>query len=180
MSLSRKRTCREGYLMVEHKRNQKEYDRKYYAEHREEILRKHRKYNQEHRERINKAQRKYRKKYPEKRKEITRRHYQKHREEVLIKTRERAFKLRMKVLRALGGKCVYCGFSDFKALEIDHVEGGGNKEIRSLHRYAYLNHVLSEVKKGSRKYQLLCSNCNSIKRYEKMKIGKEGVKNNYE
>lgn len=76
-------------------------------------------------------------------------------------------KSRNAVLEALGGKCVICGFSDKRALQIDHINGGGSKERKKMsfgmqfHRY-----VLSSFIKGENKYQLLCANCNWIKRVE--------------
>lgn len=53
-------------------------------------------------------------------------------------------KRRTQVLRALGGKCVQCGFCDPRALQIDHVDGGGHIERRKLKNpgQAFLNHVL--------------------------------------
>lgn len=77
------------------------------------------------------------------------------------------YKVRLKILELLGSKCRHCGFSDWRALQIDHVNGGGRKERReggysSLNPSAYLKKIL----KTPRKYQLLCANCNSIKRHE--------------
>ncbi len=73
-------------------------------------------------------------------------------------------KLRQQVIAHLGGKCKRCGFCDWRALQIDHVEGGGNKELKAItSRRAYYRKVLADV---SGLYQLLCANCNWIKRYE--------------
>ena len=71
--------------------------------------------------------------------------------------------LRSKVLSFLGGKCEVCGFSDTRALQIDHVNGGGAKELSSLGYTAYLHKILRD-KRG---YQILCANHNWIKRHEK-------------
>ena len=77
-------------------------------------------------------------------------------------------KIRLKIFELLGNKCAYCGFADPRALQIDHVNGGGTNEIKVLgqNRYAYYVHILSEIKDGSKDYQLLCANCNWIKRWE--------------
>ena len=67
----------------------------------------------------------------------------------------------------MGGKCVRCGFSDPRALQIDHINGGGSKERKergfngNFHR-----HVLKSFINKENKYQLLCANCNWIKRVE--------------
>lgn len=64
----------------------------------------------------------------------------------------------------LGGKCVRCGFTDIRALQIDHVNGGGKKELKKNGSgISYYKKILLDK---NRKYQLLCANCNWIKRYE--------------
>jgi len=72
---------------------------------------------------------------------------------------------RTKALSLLGGKCVRCGFDDPRALQIDHVNGDGaaERKARRTPRSAELNVVKGEY--GP--YQLLCANCNWIKRAER-------------
>lgn len=65
---------------------------------------------------------------------------------------------------ALGGVCFRCGFSDVRALQIDHVAGGGTRELKAGSRGAYYKRVTEQAHTG--KYQLLCANCNWIKRVE--------------
>ncbi|MDG7005258.1 MAG: hypothetical protein JRN73_09990 [Nitrososphaerota archaeon] len=72
-------------------------------------------------------------------------------------------------MQELGSKCVRCGFSDFRALQIDHVNGGGRSEARRLAGVAYYLHVLDHINDGT--YQLLCANCNWIKRAENEEVG---------
>lgn len=67
-----------------------------------------------------------------------------------------------KVFEKFGSKCGKCGFTDIRALQIDHVNGEGYKEKNKSDTY-YVK-VLNDIT-GS--YQLLCANCNWIKRYEK-------------
>jgi hypothetical protein len=64
-------------------------------------------------------------------------------------------------------RCNICGYdTDVRALQIDHVAGGGSAEIR--HGWgagiAYYRRVLADA---TGRYQLLCANCNKIKRHEK-------------
>lgn len=68
---------------------------------------------------------------------------------------------RMKVVVKLGSKCLHCGFSDSRALQIDHVNGGGKQEMKTINRLAFYKRVFEDV---YGKYQLLCANCNWIKR----------------
>ncbi len=77
---------------------------------------------------------------------------------------------RAKVLEALGGKCCHCGFSDIRALQIDHIHGGGQADQRARgynngYSYTFLVNILSEPD-FLQNFQLLCANCNWIKKSE--------------
>lgn len=72
-------------------------------------------------------------------------------------------KLRDAILDKFEKKCKRCGFSDVRALQIDHVNGGGIRELKTLGRNEYYHKVLED---SEGLYQLLCANCNWIKRYE--------------
>jgi hypothetical protein len=72
------------------------------------------------------------------------------------------------LLKMLGNKCAFCGFSDTRALQIDHINGGGCREIKGLGGMGnYKNELFKlaklDKKKFFSKYQLLCANCNWIK-----------------
>lgn len=69
-------------------------------------------------------------------------------------------KKRQEVLAFLGGICIWCGFSDPRALQIDHVNGGGSDEIARLGGDSGNKRVYANPEK----YELLCANCNWIKR----------------
>ncbi len=85
---------------------------------------------------------------------------------VTLRTRQ---KRRARALLALGGKCVRCGFSDPRALQIDHKHGGGTAARKKDSRDAQ-----TEVLRGVvRPYQLLCANCNWIKRAERGEYGRK-------
>ena len=70
----------------------------------------------------------------------------------------------------LGNKCIRCGFSDRRALQIDHINGGGVKERKTLNIKDYCRVVLKSIKNNENKYQLLCANCNWIKRFENKEL----------
>lgn len=72
--------------------------------------------------------------------------------------------LKEEIFNKLGHSCCKCGFSDKRALQIDHVFGGGNQEHAEIsNARAFLQKVLSDTE-GL--YQILCANCNWIKRME--------------
>lgn len=75
--------------------------------------------------------------------------------------------MRQEIIKLLGGKCVKCGFDDWRALQVDHINGGGTKERKIVTDVPSLyKAVVSDVESDKKKYQLLCANCNWIKRYE--------------
>jgi len=87
--------------------------------------------------------------------------------------------LRVLVLKKLGGKCSNpaCqwlnadgtrGCTDERCLQVDHINGGGKQELKKLSRRAYYLKVLNDV---LGLYQLLCANCNWIKRHEQKEVG---------
>ena len=81
--------------------------------------------------------------------------------------------LRLQLFDILGAtKCVRCGFTDIRTLQLDHKNGGGSKDkfakyrgTKQLYRY-YINHP----EEAKEKYQILCANCNWIKRYENHEV----------
>lgn len=79
------------------------------------------------------------------------------------KFRHRAAVIKLKDL--MGGKCVHCGFTDYRALQVDHVDGKGylDRRIKLKKNPAF---KMKEISENPNKYQLLCANCNWIKRAE--------------
>jgi len=70
------------------------------------------------------------------------------------------------VFQLFGNKCKMCGNKNPIVLQIDHINGGGTKERKktnSLRRYKL-------VLEDPSKYQLLCANCNVIKKYMNKEI----------
>lgn len=74
--------------------------------------------------------------------------------------------LGQKVLEVLGKICVRCGFDDNRALQIDHIHGGGSKHIKSTSWFIRYKQVLNDPSD----FQLLCANCNWIKRAENKEV----------
>lgn len=81
-------------------------------------------------------------------------------------------KLRESIIRKLGGKCSNpaCqwlnadgsrGCTDVRCLQVDHVFNDGSKERKEFTQIALWNKILADT---DGRYQLLCANCNWIKR----------------
>lgn len=89
--------------------------------------------------------------------------------------RDKTKEYKSNIFNILGMKCVWCGFDDIRALQIDHVKGGGIKERKYESSRGYYKNILMKVLQGSKDYQILCANCNQIKRIEnkEMQVGKE-------
>lgn len=87
--------------------------------------------------------------------------------------KKRYVEVRKKIIKLLGNKCVRCGFTDARALQIDHVNGDGANERRITgNTRTYYPHILNKIEKGSKDYQILCANCNWIKRHENKEYSK--------
>ena len=78
-------------------------------------------------------------------------------------------KIRNEILDLLGRICKKCGFADERALQVDHVLGDGAQQ-RKKHGGSTSAKILSEIKRGSSDYQILCANCNAIKRIEEKEL----------
>jgi|SRR3990167_40583 len=92
-------------------------------------------------------------------------YYEDHKEKRKIDSRSYYARQRGAIFGILGEKCALCGFNDMRALQIDHVRGGGGREKRenTTHTQYYKN-ILNKLLNGSIDYQILCANCNWIKR----------------
>jgi len=140
----------------EKRRKRNETQRRYYKRNREKILEKSREQGRE-----------YYRKYPERIRENRRRGYKRNRERIL-KTKRRTYqKLRRQVLGMMGNKCVVCGFNDFRALQIDHISGGGRKELKKLTPGGVYRKIRDNPHLIGIEYQLLCANHNQIKKHER-------------
>ena len=69
----------------------------------------------------------------------------------------------------LGGPaCIKCQFTDARALQIDHIDGYGGIERQSVKsNWSIIHRIVKMNPEEARKqYQVLCANCNSIKRWD--------------
>lgn len=80
------------------------------------------------------------------------------RQRYMDKWKSRAFHL-------LGDKCSRCGFTDKRALQIDHINSDGYLD-RVKRNATHYKKVVNSVLSKERRFQILCCNCNWIKRFE--------------
>lgn len=127
---------------------------RYRAENKDVVRAKEREYRKANKERLSESARQCRLRNRDKYLEADR-----------ISSVQRRRRIRDAVIQHLGGRCVKCGFADTRALQIDHVNGGGTKDHTEKKSVSsYYQRVMASA--PNKDFQLLCANCNQIKRYE--------------
>jgi hypothetical protein len=140
-------------------------------------LTKYQRHYRKYPERRKEANRKWREKNPERNRERVKKwrlgHPEQHRQHCSEYSRKKIGVLRSEIFQILGRKCsnptcpVPPKKMDLKALQIDHVNGGGTQARKHCcNSIKYFSQILDEVQKGSKNYQVLCAYCNWMKRFE--------------
>lgn len=71
-------------------------------------------------------------------------------------------RLRTLVVEGLGGRCACCGEREIKFLQLDHINGGGNKHYKKFAgSWAAVYRAVRDTGFPRDQYRLLCANCNS-------------------
>ena len=97
----------------------------------------------------------------------SREYRKKHREKLYEQKAAYEARVREKLYSMLGDKCARCGFSDKRALQIDHINGDGYKDkLRNRSSSSFHRRICKSIEIGENRYQILCANCNWIKREE--------------
>lgn len=90
-------------------------------------------------------------------------------------------KCRMELFKVLGGvKCVRCGFMDIRALQFDHINGDGYTDAKRFGKgtgmaYKGMRYYRDNPEEAKSKLQVLCANCNWIKRAENKEVSRYSV-----
>ena len=92
-----------------------------------------------------------------------------YREKALNRLHDYYVELRDNIFKLLGNKCTECGYSDFRALHVHHVNNNGHEERKHVLGREYYSQILEKIKNGSKEYVILCANCNFIHKYENLK-----------
>lgn len=176
-----------------HKEKRRKYEIEYLKLHKAERQKYETEYRKIHKDKITKYQVEYHKinkdkikirdaKYRNIHKSESAEYYKSHKNELNIKNAERNRNVRLEVLMHYSNgtmQCKECGERNVEFLEIDHINGGGNKHkktegIGSMYHYLRNNNFPEG-------YQILCSNCNIKKVKLSAKIrGEFGTKNQKE
>jgi len=91
-----------------------------------------------------------------------------------VKEKNRIYHKRVKInlMNLLGGiKCRNCGITDMRVLQFDHINGNGKKERKKFKCHSTLQlyyYKLPHLAKQN--LQVLCANCNWIKRHERKEV----------
>lgn len=87
-------------------------------------------------------------------------------------------KVRRKAMDILGGaKCANCGCDNLKILEINHLNGGGHKELQ-VRRGTRLQQDIIKGRVDISKFNVLCRICNSL-HYVETLLGIKGHRVNW-
>jgi len=102
----------------------------------------------------------------------------------LLDSKQRSQRNRQTLIQLLGGKCAcnepdcwhkgLCGIDDIRLLQFDHILGGGSREDEEMGTPAMYLYYLKHLEEAKRKLQLLCANCNWLKRYRYREFSKVG------
>lgn len=143
----------------------KAYMDSYRLNNREKLIAKRKKYYDSHKEELRLKRRRY---------------YQEHKDKIKADAKRTGpivrDKQRIAVLKHYSGgtmSCCQCGFSDIRALCLDHSNGGGTEHRRKLGNG--INVWLWLARHGFPPgYRILCANCNTIKARENREYGSKG------
>lgn len=183
-------------MRVRDKQKQREYDQKRYQQKKEEINKKSAAwksdnknrvtvtqlaYQRDNREKVYEINSRWRKKnkvsiaewgrqYRAKNKEKIKRYMQRWRIENRARKnelgRQSQQRIKDKVFHMLGDVCCRCGFTDVRALQVDHINQAVEKRGEPKRAGKSLYAAIARGEKPITEFQLLCANCNWIKRYE--------------
>lgn len=109
----------------------------------------------------------YKKRHPDRVKKQFKQWVSKNKTHVLRYHRRWALRLKRKTFALFGSVCHRCDFGDIRALQIDHKNGARGMRQSKLRAGAPLYAAILRGDKNPKDFQLLCANCNWIKRFER-------------
>lgn len=80
-------------------------------------------------------------------------------------------RIRYLLLQKYGFRCRFCSNADYRVLQLDHIKGGGTQERkRNNHNVSKIYKMILDGLLPTENYQLLCANCNCLKKYDKEEV----------
>jgi hypothetical protein len=146
----------------------------YYLKNKQKILLRNKEWQKKNKEKTRFAQKEWRLKNRERYLEVMRiagkRWRANNKDKVKANRYKTRDKLRKDVLNAYGHECICCKEKRHQFLAIDHINGGGNKHRKSLHKNASAQTFYTWLRKNNYPvgFQVLCHNCNCAKAYYKI------------
>ncbi len=96
-----------------------------------------------------------------------------------IDHRARTIKLKIKqrldIIAFFGGKCIRCGYTDWRALQINHINGGGHADRKRYSTFYAFYRAILTGERSKDDLELLCANCNTIHGFELREKKKAGI-----
>lgn len=88
--------------------------------------------------------------------------------------RENKIKQYIRIISVLGTECAICGFDDPRALQLDHINGGGSKILKDEYKGNAYRMWTDIVKLSDQElkanFQILCANHNLIKKFTETEV----------
>ena len=139
-------------------------------------------YREKNKEKIKIKKREYYEKHKEEKKQYDIEYAQKNSTRIKEYRKEYYQKFRLEVFARIDPdtKCAMCGCDDIRFLEINHIKGGGRKELERLKKSDHnesqnFTYLIHKGKRGVEDLNLLCRICNSIDHLERV-FGKIGLR----
>lgn len=95
--------------------------------------------------------------------------------------RKRRVENRVRLINLLGGMCNRCGMMDYRVLQLDHIKGGGTQHRKQFaNNEQMVRHYVNNIVEAFKTFQILCANCNFIKRYENNEVTMYDMYSNFD
>lgn len=75
-------------------------------------------------------------------------------------------RLRAAIIAFFGGKCGRCGIEEPRVLQVDHINRAQEPRNSSYRSGTQLYRMILDGRKNPNEFQLLCANCNWLKKIE--------------
>lgn len=152
-----------------HREQIRENQRRYRRNHPDRVKEQRLRYYLENREKESLAYKVYYRSHLDKLRATARNYWKRHKQEKKEYDKQYNEQMKNDVIRHYSHgtmKCAKCGFSDIRALQLDHIKGNGKKDRESHRGVGVTYYVWLRTQNYPESLQVLCANCNIIKAIE--------------